>query len=224
MGMSIKTIKTAGFVLAVFSCSVVFGQENSKTNVAESIFDEYLKFGVTSGMSVMYVTNEPNPLNYRYLNFRTWNIGAFYNFYQSGNFNFKVGAIYRQYKIVSEDYMTEEVTGYFDVGGISKFGPHSQWRFPIIMEYFVPINENLSYSLGLGPEFLLYRRDISSGSSLYYGGEVDAVGLTSWAWNQGGFLQVGINASVGLNIETGPLLLQPAVTFHYQPQALLPTR
>lgn len=80
--------------------------------------------------------------------------GFFYNFYQKNNFNFKVGVIVKTFnptfdiKISSEDLNA----GYDYSENLSRFEMANQFIFSqtVKTEYFIPINNNLNFAVGLG--------------------------------------------------------------------------
>lgn len=82
------------------------------------------------------------------------------------------------------------------------------------------LNPKLSLNFGLGSEFTIYPEDSTSGASFAGGNENKWIGYTHIGNSKDGWLYIGINASIGLNIETKPFLLRPTFTYHYQPETL----
>ncbi|WP_447636342.1 hypothetical protein [Flavobacterium microcysteis] len=80
--------------------------------------------------------------------------GFFYNFYQKNNFNFKAGVIVKTFnptfniKISNEDLNA----GYDYSQNLSSFEIANQFIFSqtVKTEYFIPINNNLNFAVGLG--------------------------------------------------------------------------
>lgn len=215
-----KYMKTASLMLAVFSFSILLGQEKAGRS-AEAIFHKYHKIGITTGMSILYVTNQENAMEYKYLNQKAFNLGLTYNFYQAGNFNFKVSTLWRIYSIKSTQRLKKEDTNLpLDVAGTLTVGDYEQFLVPVMAEYFWAIGKKLSVSFSLGPEFTIYPEDPGSGASFFVTKNGTEIGYTDKGDSKDGWLYIGVNVSLGLNIETGPLLLRPTFTFHYQPETL----
>lgn len=210
----------ASLILAFFVMICLYGQEKEQY-VAESIFEKYHKFELFAGYGILYTTNEENAADYKYSNLKAFNLGVDYNFFQIHNFNFKIGFIWRIYQIKSSRMFRHQDTGLlYDTGAIVWLGDFNQYIFPLTAEYFIAINKNLSLNFGLGTEFLIYPEDSISGVFFVAGNKGKWIGSTNMGNSKDGFLYIGLNASVGLNIEAGPLLLRPSFTYHYQPETL----
>lgn len=215
-----KSIKLTSFIFFFFSFSVLFGQETLEKKIAETIFGKYHKLELEVGGSVLFITNEANGVEYEYHNIKAFNLGLTYNFIQSGNFNFKGSVLWRIYKIRNTELFRKKDTSLpYSIYGKVKVGDFTQFLFPFQVEYFFSLTQKLSFFIGLGPELIIYPEDPSSGYT-YVIVEDKEIGYKEVGNSKDGWLYVGLNASVGLNIEAGPLLLRPTFTYHYQPETL----
>lgn len=217
MGMCNNPMKTAGLILAVFSCSFLFGQAEQKAKVAEKLFDKYHKFGVFVGGGIVTTTNESNGMAYDLHNIRAGNLGVEYNFYQTYNFNFKVSLIWRTYMIKTSWVFSENTSGGPYRMWTQWSGDENQYKIPFTAEYFLPLGKKSSINFGLGTEFLITPQYPGYGSSIRYPGEA---GFRQRSYFSNDWFYLGFNLSIGLNIETEPFLLKPTFTYHYQPTTL----
>ncbi len=80
--------------------------------------------------------------------------GFFYNFYQKNNFNFKAGVIVKTFKPTFNIKISNEDlnAGYDYSEYLSGFEIANQFIFSqtVKTEYFIPINNNLNFAVGLG--------------------------------------------------------------------------
>ena len=187
---------------------------------AEQIYQDYSKFGLIVGMSLLYTENEPNAVDYTYITQKAFNLGIEYNILQTHRFSFRTAFIYRTYDIKNTKYIKGQDFGEdFDVFFTSGVGPFKQFKVPLDAQYYFPINKTLSSYVSVGPEFIIYPEDPTSGG-LSIGNFDPFVGYTEEGNSKDGWLYVGANLSLGLAIKTNIALIKPFVTYHYQPETL----
>lgn len=163
-------------MLAVFSCFAMNAQIEKK-DLAENLFDKYHKLGIFGGASIIFFTNEPNAVNLYYEDVKAFSYGLNYNFFQTGNFNFKVGAVKRTYHVrATEKFQAADINSPYSIAIGFSFGVFTQYLFPLTAEYFLPLGEKLSFSMGLGPEFTYYPDGTLGGGRFSHLGGWD----TSW--------------------------------------------
>ena len=213
----------AGFMLALLIYTASFGQSNNNEDeysLAEKLFNTYHKFGLHTGISSLYVENEPNAVSFQLEKPRAFEIGVTYNFYQYKNYNFTASIAFRTYDLTNfEQLKKEDLNFQYDVAGDLTVGPNSQWKVNVEMNYLFKIFKKLNGYVGIGPEVFLVRKIYGTGAALTTLEDGKEVGFTTTDdYNKNVFF--GASASLGLYIQTKPLLLQPFFTYHYQPNKL----
>ncbi len=211
----------ASLVLAIFSLSLSFGQQKEnfyQGHIAEKIFKKYQKIGLHTGISSLYVDNEPNGMLLEFEKPRTFEIGLTYNFLQYEKFNFSISAIYRTYNLKNYSNLKKEDSGYpIDIAGWLKIGPYFEYKLNTEVQYYFNLFNITIVNISVGPELTLARKIY--GTTIAITDDERAVGYTSVSdYNATTFF--GANLSLGFNIKTKPLLLQPFITYHYQPKNL----
>lgn len=205
----------ASILLATVFFLQLNAQENEKENYAKELFKTYYKFGLVVGTSSLAVTNEENAVNYEIKRPQTFDIGIEYNFYQIKNWNFRAAFILQNYSLVNEQYIESE-----DVGGVETnsftfwLGPFQQFKIPFYADYILRVGKKTALNFSMGPEFIIYPDDPTSGSA-----GVNGVEYISEEGFGGGFF-VGFNGSLGFNWKMKGLLLKSFITYHYQNEVL----
>lgn len=211
-----KVQTVASLLLATVFFLQLNAQENERENYAKQIFKTYYKFGLVVGTSSLAVTNEENAVKYEFKRPQTFDIGVEYNFYQIKNWNFRAAFILQNYTLVNEQYLKKEdiPSLYNDESQTIWFGPFQQFKIPMYADYFLQIGNKTSFNFSLGPEFIIYPDDPTSGSTGVNGVEyISEEGF-------GGGLFVGLNGSIGFNWKMKGLLLKSFITYHYQNEVL----
>lgn len=187
----------------------------------ENVFEVYSKLGLIIGVDNLYTANEPNSVSYDLSTSKAFVIGLEYNFYQFKNYNLKLSALYRtEYNLKNyQNFKGEDIGRDFDIGGVLTFGPWSQFKVPLEIQYFKHISDKTFIHFGLGPELIIYPDDPSSGFSLAILEDGTEVGYSKVGYNTKEFY-FGLNASIGFGIKTKHFLLKPYFQYHYQPEDL----
>jgi hypothetical protein len=216
-----KLLKTASFLLAVFSFAHLSAQ-NNKNNFAKELFQKNHKFGIDIGYNKLYTSNEYNSLDFNYPNQNAFQLGIEYNFYQYKNFNFKVGLIWRNYALVETKLLKAVDFDPFlkDTKINISVSPNHMYKLPLSAEYYLPITNNTSFSISLGPEIIIYPEDPTLGSGLYTNENNIEIGYKEEGFSNKSPFYFGLNTGVSFNIQTKYFLFKPYVNYHYQPKDL----
>jgi len=213
-----KKLKIYFFVCLVFVPVLGFSQNYKNDPIAEELFNTYHKFGLQTGISSLFVENEPNAVSLKYEKPRTFEIGATYNFYQYKNFNFSFSALYRTHSLTNYENTKKEDTGLpLDIAGRLTVGPYHQYKLNTEAHYYFNVFNFTTAYFSLGPELTLTRRIY--GTTTVVSENEESYGYTAVDDYNGTFF-IGANISFGFNIKTKPLLFQPFFTYHYQPKTL----
>ncbi len=217
--ISLNNYKPAFLVFAaLLFCNVTLAQDEKEV---DNVFDVYSKLGLIVGLDNLYTTNEPNSVSYELSTSKAFVIGLEYNFYQFKNYNLKVSALYREYNLKNYTYFKGEDFGLdFDISGVLSYGPWSQIKVPIEIQYFKDINDELFVYFGFGPEFIIYPDDPSSGSALGVLEDGTEVGFTEIGYNNDKSFYFGFNGAIGFGYKTKYFLIRPFLQYHYQPEDL----
>jgi hypothetical protein len=213
--------KVASLLLATFSFTNGIGQSANKKEIAVDLFKKHQKFGLLIGGDILYTYNETNAVDFNSPNQKASDIGVDYNFYQIHNFNFKASFIWRQYNIKeTSTFKGEDINYSQDITSKIEWGPFEQFKIPIAVEYYFPLTQKISAYISLGPEFIIYPEDPTSGSSFAVLSDGTEVGYTEVGNSKDGWLYFGVNTSLGFSIDTKAMLIRPFVTYHFQPEVL----
>jgi len=208
--MTINHKVIVAFIITLFLTMSSYSQE------AEKLYhEEYSKFGFVLQPSKItgynYDSSYPNvSINDTY----SWQFGVYFNFAQSGNFNFKTGIIAKEFRplfdlnISDEDLGAKDLhlTGFDFVSGFSI-------TLPIKTEYFLKVNDkfNIVANVGLSLNILLLGDAKTTGVS-YTNEQGFENNFFSATLEQ---KQIGVSRelSIGANYKTNFALLQLEVFY-----------
>lgn len=142
--------KIASLTFAIFSCFFSFSQEASKL-----YHHKYSKFSFVFQPSLLknsYADNRGNS-TYPSMSFnssKSYQFGFYYNFAQSGNFNFKTGLIAKDFSPSFDLHISNEDIGYGTNYSLTDYKPYNQFIFsiPIKAEFILPVNQKFNLSFG----------------------------------------------------------------------------
>lgn len=136
----------------------------------------------------------------------SFQFGVYYNFAQSGNFNFKTGIIAKEFIPKFELNISDEDLGNGFSNHLSGFDPYSQFvlSIPMKVDYFLRINPktNIVFSTGLNFNYITgLNEETITGVSIGYadGGSKDIFSAYSAGSNN---LNLSYELSLGLNYKT----------------------
>ncbi len=146
----IKSQKVASIMLATFSSLFCFSQE------AVSIYhSKYSKLSIVLQPSILlenYTTKRTNSSdpNMVFSDSKSIQFGVYYNFAQSGNWNFKTGLIAKDFSPSFDINVSSDDIGLGENYLLTDFKPFSQFIFsvPIKTEYFLPIYPKFNLTFG----------------------------------------------------------------------------
>lgn len=203
--------------LSIFFTSLIYSQD-----LAEEMFKKNHKWGIEAAYSSMYVTNQQNSVNYEFVNSKASNFGLIYNVYQTGKINVSLGLV-RTSRYYSSFWALQKEDGFSSDWNTSyNLGVFHEWNVPIQVEYIFPFkkgNNNFTGFIGFGPQFSFH------GHVNGYGGTGlqdpdDPIGFLMID-DYDHFMSVGMNFTVGTNIQVGnAFLLRPFINYYYQPDNL----
>lgn len=171
--MQIKTLKTI-MGLGILMSSSIFNLASAQVNPfsvpdpeekvikrdAELIFDNFHKFGLSLQAHYLPFFNQSNySFNNYYPDRITWAVGVDYNFYQTRNFNFRVGAYVRNFNIAQKVDIPFSI---FDVDREDNLifteteGPNWNYNFNLSAEYLTFIAKNVAFNFYLGSELMYF--------------------------------------------------------------------
>lgn len=151
--MNINQLRIVTLVVALFLCIQARAQE------AEKLFKEqYSKISFIFQPSILQNSSEAknnDGSSYPSMDFTndfSYQFGFYYNFLQTGNFNFKTGIIAKEFipkfdLNISDDDLA---TGHENL--LIDFAPYNQFilSVPVKAEYFQSLNDKFNFNFGLG--------------------------------------------------------------------------
>lgn len=148
----IKSNRIAGIILATLFFSLSYSQE------AENIFHkEYSKLSFVFQPSILKKSDAWNRdgstyPSMKFTNDFSYQFGVYYNFAQSGNFNFKTGILAKEFIPKFDLNISND-----DIGNgidylLTQYDPFNQFiiSIPMKTEFFLKINDKLNLSFGAG--------------------------------------------------------------------------
>lgn len=127
---------------------------------AEIIFDNFHKFGLSLQAHYLPFFNNSN---YSFTNYypdrTTWAVGVDYNFYQTRNFNFRVGAYVRNFNIAEKKdipYSIFNVDREDNLRSTLTEGPNWNYNVNLSAEYITFIAKNVAFNFYLGSELMYF--------------------------------------------------------------------
>lgn len=148
----IKSNRIAGLILATLFFSLSYSQE------AENIFHkEYSKLSFVFQPSILKKSDAWNRdgstyPSMKFTNDFSYQFGIYYNFAQSGNFNFKTGILAKEFIPKFDLNISND-----DIGNgidylLTQYDPFNQFiiSIPMKTEFFLKINDKLNLSFGAG--------------------------------------------------------------------------
>lgn len=148
--MQINIQKVASIIFATFFSMFCFSQE------AEKLFhSDYSKLSIVLQPSILIKNNTSNRTNQTepnmvFSNSKSIQFGVYYNFAQSGNWNFKTGLIAKDFSPSFDLNISNEDIGLGENYLLTDFKPFSQFIFsvPLKTEYFLPIYPKFNLTFG----------------------------------------------------------------------------
>lgn len=143
--------KVASLLLVTLSSLISYSQE------AENIFHkEYSKLSFVFQPSILKKSDAWNRdgSTYPSMNFAndfSYQFGVYYNFAQSGNFNFKTGIIAKEFIPKFDLNISNSDIGNGDYL-LTEFDPYNQFiiSIPIKTDYYLPLNKKINLTFGAG--------------------------------------------------------------------------
>src|SRR5690625_130883 len=205
-----------------FIFSMFFIQQISSQHLAENLFKKNHKWGVEIGYSSMYTTNQDNSMNFEFLNSRASNIGLIYNVYQLNKINFSLGLVLTSRNIPTVNALKEYDGFSGDWNEELTTSPIHEVNIPLQVEYIFPFkkgHEGFTGFVGFGPQLSFHKHVYGYGTNGLADPD-DPVGYVKTE-DYDYFMSVGVNFTVGTNIQVGnAFLLRPFINYHYQPDNL----
>jgi hypothetical protein len=142
----------ASLLLATFFSVNIYAQE------AEKIYhNEFSKFSFVLQPSILESSEAQNSdgSTYPSMNFTndfSWQFGFYYNFAQSGNFNFKTGLIAKEFTPKFDLNISNEDIGYGIEYYLTDYDAYNQFiiSIPFKTDYYLKINPKLNFVIGAG--------------------------------------------------------------------------
>ena len=139
-------------IAAVFISNLIFSQE------AEKIYhDEYSKLSFVIQPSILKKSDAWNRDGSTYpsmefTNNFSYQFGVYYNFAQSGNFNFKTGIIAKEFIPKFDLNISDNDIGNGLENLLTQYDPYNQFiiSIPLKTDYYLKINNKLNLSFGAG--------------------------------------------------------------------------
>ena len=150
---SYKMLKTKIIIfISLISYANGFSQE------AENIFHkEYYKLSFVFQPSILKKSDAWNRdgstyPNMKFTNDFSYQFGVYYNFAQSGNFNFKTGIIAKEFIPKFDLNISDSDIGNGQENLLTQFDPYNQFiiSIPIKTEYYLKLNKKINLSIGAG--------------------------------------------------------------------------
>lgn len=144
--------KVASLLLATFVSFLSFSQE------AENIFHkEYSKLSFVFQPSILKKSDAWNRdgstyPSMKFTNDFSYQFGVYYNFAQSGNFNFKTGVIAKEFIPKFDLNISDTDIGNGQENLLTQYDPYNQFiiSIPLKTEYYFRINKKVNLTLGAG--------------------------------------------------------------------------
>lgn len=144
--------RAAGILLAALFPILAFSQE------AENIYHkEYSKLSIVFQPSILKKSDASNKdgasyPSMKFTNDMSYQFGVYYNFAQSGAFNFKTGVIAKEFIPKFDLIVSENDIGYGEEYLLSAYDPYNQFiiSIPLKSEYYLNIGKNLNVVVGAG--------------------------------------------------------------------------
>lgn len=155
-----KRFKMIYCFIFIFSSNIYSQTEDvKKGRIAEKLYHEkYSKLSFViqpSKITSFSAYNTNGATDYPSIKFndsRSIQFGVYYNFAQSGNFNFKTGLIAKEFNPLFDLNVSDEDIGYgtgYDLTGFD-FLNSFIFSIPVKAEYFLKVNENFNIVAGAG--------------------------------------------------------------------------
>lgn len=148
----IKLNKVASILLATLFFNVIYSQE------AENIFHkEYSKLSIVFQPSILRKSQAWNRDGSTYpsmefTNDFSYQFGVYYNFAQSGSFNFKTGIIAKEFIPKFDLNISDSDIGNGAENLLTQFDPYSQFiiSIPFKTDYYLKLTKKINLTLGVG--------------------------------------------------------------------------
>lgn len=205
-------------ILTLVFSNIILAQEKAFT---DNFFDSYTKIGLSVGTSILFTENENNAVDFEYLNINTFEIGLSYNFLNKNNFIFSTNALLRSHNNENnEKFKKEDIDKNYDFSRRIAVGTYNEYKLSLIADYFFKINKDIFGFGGLGPEVGFASNVYSMGASFVIDNEnrIERGYTEKGDYNKNIFL--GANIRLGLTFLTKPILIQPYLEYHYQPNVM----
>lgn len=144
--------KVASILLATFASFLSFSQE------AENLFHkEYSKLSFVFQPSILKKSDAwnrdgSNYPNMKFTNDFSYQFGVYYNFAQSGNFNFKTGLIAKEFIPKFDLNVSDNDIGYGIDYLLTQFDPYNQFviSIPFKTDYYLKLSNKVNVTFGVG--------------------------------------------------------------------------
>ncbi|OYQ36878.1 hypothetical protein CHU92_09160 [Flavobacterium cyanobacteriorum] len=144
--------KVASLLLATFASFFSFSQE------AENLFHkEYSKLSFVFQPSILKKSDAwnrdgSNYPNMKFTNDFSYQFGVYYNFAQSGNFNFKTGLIAKEFIPKFDLNVSDNDIGYGIDYLLTQFDPYNQFviSIPFKTDYYLKLSNKVNITFGVG--------------------------------------------------------------------------
>jgi hypothetical protein len=144
--------KVASLLLATFASFLSFSQE------AENLFHkEYSKLSFVFQPSILKKSDAwnrdgSNYPNMKFTNDFSYQFGVYYNFAQSGNFNFKTGLIAKEFIPKFDLNVSDNDIGYGIDYLLTQFDPYNQFviSIPFKTDYYLKLSNKVNITFGVG--------------------------------------------------------------------------
>lgn len=144
--------KVASLLLATFASFLSFSQE------AENLFHkEYSKLSFVFQPSILKKSDAwnrdgSNYPNMKFTNDFSYQFGVYYNFAQSGNFNFKTGLIAKEFIPKFDLNVSDNDIGYDIDYLLTQFDPYNQFAIsiPFKTDYYLKLSNKVNITFGVG--------------------------------------------------------------------------
>ena len=156
MAVKLANLKIKAFILGLMICPILANAQE-----AENLFHkEYSKLSFVLQPSILVKSNAHNydgstyP-SVKFTNDFSYQFGVYYNFAQSGSFNFKTGVIAKEFIPKFDLNISDDDIGIGEESILTQFDPYNQFiiSVPLKTECFLKVSKKLNVSLGAGLNF-----------------------------------------------------------------------
>lgn len=213
MGKHYKVLNYFGLVSLILTNLFI---SKSHSQISEK---KYFPIALVVGSDIIVVSNDQNAADYKLLTTTSLNLGINYRIWEGENLILDVGVIIRSYAMNNKfKFGLEDLPdGYEAYGGENSFSSYTQYKIPIILNYKVKNNDNSSFLLGLGTQFLVYPDDPTTGVTTIWkdGSDIEYGYLVKG--ESGKVIQPGVLFNAEINFKTKYLSICPHLEYYFSP-------